>query len=115
MKIDRQTAPEAIIEELGVRIAHQRIELGMTQADAADQAGVSKRTIERIEAGADAQLTTIIRLLRILNLSDHLDSLIPEISPSPMEMLKHQAKPRKRASSKKGGKPSKPWKWGDQQ
>jgi len=30
MKIDKQTAPEAIIEELGVRIAHQRIELGMT-------------------------------------------------------------------------------------
>ena len=86
----------------------------MTQADAAEQAGVGKRTIERIEAGADSQLTTIIRLLRILDLSDHLDNLIPESTVSPMEMLNHQTKPRKRASSKKEKKSSKLWKWGDE-
>jgi transcriptional regulator with XRE-family HTH domain len=114
MKIDRETTPEAIIEEFGARIAHQRIKLGLTQADAAEQAGVGKRTIERIEAGADSQLTTIIRLLRILDLSDYLDNLIPETTVSPMEMLNYQTKPRKRASSKKEKKPSKPWKWGDE-
>ncbi len=35
MKIEMQTTPEAIIAELGARIAHRRIELSMTQAKAA--------------------------------------------------------------------------------
>ena len=87
----------------------------MTQAKAAEQAGVGKRTIERIEAGGDTQLTTLIRLLRILDLIDHLDQLIPEATTSPMEMLKHPSKPRKRAKPKQETKPKEPWKWGDEQ
>jgi len=115
MKIGKQAVPEVIIKELGMRIAHRRLELGITQAQAADQSGVGKRTIERIEAGYDTQLTTLIRLLRVLELTDHLDQLIPEATPTPMEMLKHQAKPRKRATPKRKTKSKKPWKWGDEE
>ena len=115
MKIEKQTSPETIIMELGKRLSHRRIELGITQARAADQAGVGKRTIERIETGYDTQLTTLIRLLRVLDLADHLDQLIPEVTASPMEILKHQTKPRKRAGTKKSKTPQKPWKWGDEQ
>ena len=43
MKIEKQSAPEAVIQELGTRIARRRIERGMTQAEAAEQAGVGKR------------------------------------------------------------------------
>ena len=100
MKIEKQTSPETIVAELGERLSRRRVELGITQAQAADQAGVGKRTIERIEAGYDTQLTTLIRLLRVLDLADHLDQLIPEATPTPMAMLKHQAKPRKRATSR---------------
>jgi len=115
MKIEKQTSPEAILLELGKRIATRRIEQEMTQAQSAEQAGVGKRTIERIESGGDIQLTTFIRLLRALDLADHLEHLIPEATPSPMEMLKRQAKPRKRAGTKKLNKLKKPWKWGDEQ
>jgi transcriptional regulator with XRE-family HTH domain len=115
MKIENQTTPETIIMELGKRIAKLRIEQGITQAQVAERAGVAKRTIERIEAGGDIQLTTLIRLLRVLDLTNHLNLLIPEAMPSPMEMLKHQAKPRKRAVTKKLNKPKKLWKWGDEQ
>ena len=115
MKIEKQTAPETTLLELGRRIANRRIEQEMTQAQSAEQAGVGKRTIERIESGGDIQLTTFIRLLRVLDLAGHLDQLIPEATPSPMEMLKHQAKPRKRAVTKKPNKLQKPWKWGDEQ
>jgi DNA-binding XRE family transcriptional regulator len=115
MKIERQTAPEAIMTELGIRIAHRRIELGMTQAEAAEQAGVAKRTLERIEAGDDTQLTTFIRLLRVVELTDSLDQLVPEVTVTPMEILRHQPRLRKRARSKRLSKPDKPWKWGDEQ
>ncbi|MBC8378584.1 MAG: helix-turn-helix domain-containing protein [Planctomycetes bacterium] len=115
MKIEAQTSPEAVIAELGARIAHRRIELGMSQAEMATQGGVGKRTIERIEAGKDTQLSTLIRLLRILELTDRLDLLIPEAKVSPIERLKRQQQPpRQRAASKQKAKPKKPWKWGDE-
>jgi transcriptional regulator with XRE-family HTH domain len=115
MKIEKQSAPEAVIQELGTRIARRRIERGMTQAEAAEQAGVGKRTIERIEAGGDMQLTTLIRLLRVLDLTTHLDQLIPQTPISPMDMLKHQPKTRKRVTPQRATKPKEPWKWGDEQ
>ncbi len=115
MKIEKQTTPEAVITELGMRMAQRRVELGMTQAEMAEQAGVGKRTIERIEAGTDTQLSTLIRLLSVLDLTEHLDHLVPEATVSPMKMLEHQAKPRKRAISKRAAKPKEPWKWGDEQ
>ena len=114
MKIENQTTPETIIMELGKRIVKRRLEQGITQAQVAERAGVAKRTIERIEAGGDTQLTTLIRLLRVLGLADRLDQLMPEATPSPMEMLKHQAKQRKRAVTKRSNKSKKPWKWGDE-
>lgn len=114
MRIQKQNNPEAIITELGRRLTRRRIELGMTQAQLAAHAGIGKRTIERIEAGADTQLSTLIRLLSVLDLSESLDQLIPAAQVSPMEMLKHQNTPRKRATSKETSKPKEPWKWGDE-
>jgi transcriptional regulator with XRE-family HTH domain len=66
VKIESQLTPEAVVQELGRRLARRRLDLGMTQANAAEQAGLGKRTVERIEAGGDTQLSTIIRLLRVL-------------------------------------------------
>ena len=115
MKIEKQTTPEAVITELGMRMAQRRVELSMTQSELAEQAGVGKRTVERIEAGTDTQLSTLIRLLNVLGLTEHLDHLVPEATFSPMEMLEHQVKPRKRATPKRAAKPKGPWKWGDEQ
>jgi transcriptional regulator with XRE-family HTH domain len=52
---------KSILAELGGRLAQRRLELKLTQADLAEQAGVSKRTVERIEAGATTQMSTMIR------------------------------------------------------
>jgi transcriptional regulator with XRE-family HTH domain len=115
MKIDKQVIPQTALLELGGRIARQRIELGITQAEAARRAGVSKRTIERLEAGGDIQLTTLVRLLGVLGLAERLDGLIPAATVSPMDMLRHQPKKRKRAVSKRVVKPKRAWTWGDEQ
>lgn len=116
VKIKNQTNPEAVVMEMGSRIAQRRIDMGLTQAIAAKQAGICKRTLERIEAGGDAQFVTIIRLLRILNLYDHLDQLVPEQVPSPIEMLKNRKTQRKRAKRKdiSTSQAKANWKWGDE-
>lgn len=116
MRIEKQLTPEAVLGELGRRLARRRLDLGMTQADVAEKAGLGKRTVERIEAGGDTQMSTVVRLLRVLGLTEGLERLVPEAGPGPMELLKMKGKERKRASSpKRVAKPSGEWRWGDEE
>ncbi len=98
MKISTLLADEVILTEIGSRIARRRLELQLTQAEVAEQAGIGKRTLERIEAGASAQLLNLIRIFRVLELVDTLDILVPAMPSRPMELLKHKGKVRQRAS-----------------
>ncbi len=114
MNISTLMTDDAILREAGKRLAQYRIAHQLTQADIAEQSGVSKRTIERIEAGASAQMSTIIRILRVLDLLPGLDHLIPESGPRPMDLLKLKGKARQRASSKrKPERGNEKWTWGD--
>jgi len=84
------------------------------QADVAEQAGVAKRTVERIEAGASAQMSSMIRVLRVLDLLSGLDRMIPAAGPKPMDLLKRKGKVRQRVSKRQGSNRSdKPWSWDD--
>ncbi|HEC19867.1 MAG TPA: helix-turn-helix domain-containing protein [Gammaproteobacteria bacterium] len=116
MNISDLLSDEAILAEIGVRMARRRLDMGLTQAELAEQAGVAKRTVERIEAGSSAQLSSLIRLFRVLELLPRLDLLLPEPAPSPMELLRHKGKQRKRAPGRRkagGMAEDKPWTWGD--
>ncbi|MDX9906808.1 MAG: helix-turn-helix domain-containing protein [Bacteroidales bacterium] len=115
MDISKLLTDDAILAEIGKRIARYRIDSQITQADLAKQAGVSKRTVERVEAGATAQFSTIIRILRVLDLMEGLENLVPEPVPRPMELLKQKGKVRQRVStSRRPDKAPKKWSWGDE-
>ena len=114
MNISNLLTDDAILTEIGKRIARCRLDRQVTQADMAEQAGVSKRTVERIEAGASAQFSSIIRVLRVLDLLQGLDHLIPEPGPRPMELLKQKGKERQRASARRQPeRTEKKWSWDD--
>ena len=111
MRIESQLTDDAILRELGKRIARTRLERNLTQAALAEQAGVSKRTVERLESGEVAtQLSVFVRVCRALALVDRLDAFIPEPVPSPVAQLKLQGRTRRRASGSKVA-PKKPTKW----
>jgi len=115
MKILADTGDEAVLAELGERLARRRLDLGLTQADLAREAGVAKRTVERIEAGASAQLASLIRVLRTLDLLPALDAFLPAPRPSPIELLETQGRQRERASGRRrSGAPDSKWTWGDE-
>lgn len=106
----------ATLALLGQRIAQHRLQQNRTQAELAKEAGVSKRTIERLEAGESTQLTNLIRLLRALGLLANLDALVPPAVPSPLELLQSKKKRRKRASGRSepaADEGSEPWTWND--
>lgn len=114
MKISSQLTDQAILKELGDRLALARIERNLTQAALAEQAGVAKRTVERLESGRVAtQLSGFLRVCRALGLLDRLDILLPEQSPGPMALLKQQGRKRRRATGKRTVEKLKQWTWGE--
>ena len=117
MKITKQATDEAILGELGGRLAKIRLDRNLTQAQLATQAGVSKRTVERLEAGTvGTQLSGFTRVCRALDVIGRFDLLVPEPAPSPVEQLRMAGRQRRRASTAKPAEASdKKWQWGDKQ
>jgi len=114
MQLLTELSDEAVLREIGDRLARTRLERNLTQAQLAGIAGISKRTLERLESGAAAtQLTSFIRACRSLGLLERLDLFLPIPKVSPVEQLKLQGRKRKRASGSKIEKASsKKWSWG---
>lgn len=114
MNIESKATDRQIVIELGERIARHRLSQNVSQDQLAREAGVSKRTVVRLENGESSQLTNLIRILRALNLLDNLDALIPNPQISPIAALQAQARERRRASpSNKKPRSQSQWTWGD--
>ena len=103
----------ALLQQLGERLRQYRLNRNMTQAALAKEAGVSGRTINRIEHGQSTQLSNLIRVLRSLGLLENMDALVPEPTMSPLQQIKLQGKKRQRASSTVKEETSEVWSWGE--
>jgi transcriptional regulator with XRE-family HTH domain len=124
MKITAELTDIAVLHEIGDRLERRRIDAGLTQAQLADEAGISKRTVERIEAGHSTDFVMLLRVLRLLKLLEALDQLVPDLPQSPLMLLKSRGRARKRVGHSRRPpdgapdgtsalKPAAPWKWRD--
>ena len=115
MNIRPEFSDELVLQEIGERLARTRLERNLTQANLAQTAGISKRTLERLESGsASTQLTTFIRVCRALGLLPRFDTFLPKPLASPVEQVKLQGRKRKRASGRRIEKSlNKKWTWGE--
>ena len=114
MKITNPLTDAAVLGEVGERLSRLRLDRNVTQSELAAQAGVSKRTVERMEAGESVQLSSFIRLCRALNLLEHFEALVPTPALSPIAQVKLQGKKRQRAV-KAAKTASEKWTWGPPQ
>jgi transcriptional regulator with XRE-family HTH domain len=103
---------QAVLQELGSRLAQYRLNLNLTQEALAREAGVSLRTLVRIETGEPSQTSNMLRVLRVLGLLGNLEALVPAPPVSPIEQLKMKGKVRQRASSAAPARVAEPWVWG---
>ena len=116
MKFDETHSDQAILEELGARVARCRLNQNLTQQAFAELAGVSRPTVARLELGQSTTLSNWIRVLRALKLVKNLEQLVPEPPASPIQQLKTQKQRRLRASrAGAAAEPGVPWKWGDEE
>ena len=119
MRIEPLLTDEAVLSELGQRLAGLRLSRDLTQRELGEQGGVARTVVQRIEAGEPVTTASLIRVLRALDMLDVLDRLIPQSAPSPVQELKLRGRQRRRASGAHGsadepaGK-DRPWRWGDE-
>lgn len=114
MKIMPAMPETTMLTELGERAQQYRVGMNLTQAELAKNAGVSQRTIERLEAGSSVQLEKLVRILRVLQLSANLDQLIPEASIRPIQLAGSKAEVRHRSYKRRKASPeAQGWVWGD--
>ncbi len=95
------------------KIEHIRLARNVTQVDLAEQAGVSLRTVRRLEKGQGVSLDTFIRVLIALGVQQNLEAMLPDPRIRPIDRVNIGGKERKRASSKKSSIDKASWVWGD--
>lgn len=98
MRITSHLTDQAVLAEIGARLKAHRIEAGLTQAELAEEAGIGKRTLERLEAGSGTDVVMLIRVLRILDLVDGFDRLLPATGAGPIAQLERKSKERRRVA-----------------
>ena len=103
------------LERISGRLVKHRLNRNLTQAELATAAGISHRTLARLEAGEPTQLESFLRTLIALGLENGLDRLVPDLPESPIQLLDRSGRPRRRASGSRKPRPEspKPWSWED--
>ena len=88
---------------LGEQMRALRLRANLDQISLAERAGMGLTAVKNLESGKGATLKTLIKVMRALDRADWLLTLAPQVSISPLQMLK--AKPaRQRASRRRTGK-----------
>ena len=111
MKITGNENNNSILKELGQRIKDTRIAMSLTQKELALKAGVSSKTIERIEMGENIKVESFFNILRVFNSLSNVDLLVAQ-QEIPLEFVYRNKPKRKRASTKTEVKTD--WVWGDE-
>jgi len=92
---------KALSETIGAFIKHNRLNQNKTQNEVSKDAGISRSTLSLLERGETVTLSTIIQVLRVLDLLYIMSVFEVNNQISPIEYAKLQKNKRKRASNKK--------------
>ncbi len=95
------------------RLESVRLSRNTTQIQLAKDAGVSPRTIGRLEKGQGVSLDTFIRVLTALRIQQNLEALLPDPTVRPIERIDIGGRERKRARPVRSSDETAIWAWGD--
>lgn len=101
----------ALIATIGNFVKKQRINQNRTQHDIAKDAGISRSTLSLLERGEKISLSSLIRVLRILDLLYVMDAFFISDEISPVEYAKLKKKEKKRVRKKKNMQTREDSKW----
>jgi len=89
---------KAVLRTLGARVQTLRLEQNLSQDQVAEEAGVGRSTLVRLEGGQSITLLGFVQVLRVLGALEELENFLPEPGVSPLQLLERKGKRRRRAS-----------------
>ena len=95
--MDKHYTGNELQAEMGEQLRAERLRSNLSQSEVAKHAGISIGAIKNLEAGTGATVKTLVQVVRVLGRVQWLLSLQPEISISPMDMLRRSKTGRQRA------------------
>lgn len=85
--VERAASRRDQLARFGSAFEAYRLSRNIRQEDLADQAGIARSTLARLERDGTATLDTTLRVLDALGLADRMMLLIPEVKESPLDLL----------------------------
>lgn len=87
-------------QHLGSHLRALRIRRNLTQRELAERANVALGAVRNAESGRGATIRTLVRILKVLERTDWIEALAPQVSVSPLQVLTSRSRrPRQRASA----------------
>ncbi len=120
MRLDEIISDDGVVAELGRRVATHRAARDLTQSEFADEAGVGRSTVQRLERGDSIQLLSLVKILRALGRLDALDAVLAPDVRSPLVELERERSRRQRVRHRRERGPGttaageSAWTWGDE-
>ena len=81
---------------LGKQLQELRIAKNLDQITTAEKAGISEKALRNLETGRGSSTETLVRVLKALDSLDGLNLLAPRPSVSPLALLRHAGRARRR-------------------
>ena len=96
MKFDVTMTEDEALCEAGRRLSRIRLSRNISQAELAQRAGISKRSLERLERGTSGlRLDLFLAVCGALGLMAGFETLLPEIQLSPQDILEKRTLPKR--------------------
>ena len=110
----RSSTAHGMRDEIGRRLARLRLARNVTQDALAADAGVSVRTLRRLEAGQPSSLDSFLRIAIALELADELVHALPASDIRPIERMDSRGTERQRARPPNVKASTAPWTWSEE-
>ncbi|WP_228370644.1 helix-turn-helix domain-containing protein [Candidatus Korobacter versatilis] len=94
-------SPQELQAVLGKQIRELRIARNLEQITTAEKAGISEKALRNLEAGRGSSVETLVRVLKALDSLDGLLLLAPKPTVSPLAVLRHAGRVRRRVRRSK--------------
>ena len=93
--------PEELEEKLGQQIRNLRILRNLAQSELAERAGVALNAVKRLESGQNSTTKSLVKVLKVLNRTEWLDTLAPQVTVNPLQNVTSKAPRQKVFRSRK--------------
>jgi putative transcriptional regulator len=97
----RVQSDQAIGQQVGARIQELRLKKNISLEAMAQNAGISRQTLHLLLSQGKGTLINLIAVLRAMGELERLSSLLEEVRPSPLQIIRMEGKKRQRASGRR--------------